>query len=300
MLARFEEELNGRGAIEVIVDLKQRPNETIEKFFDRVTLSMDRKNYRATEEERETETYKKRLEDDTYTFFAAGMHEELRLQALGGVEPPATARELLRAARNADRERRRSKRPKFLAALDKSGDSGARYAAVLSAEEMARSQEGQASADMAADHSNQQLLHEIAELRTSLEAMRSKFGGKGRNTQIVCWNCDTKGHMKHECRKPSKKKAGQSSYKDSGKVYRLTKEKSKKSSKSGKSQKKKKIWVLDEDSGESDSSASEDSDEFDMIELVAGEVETANHPDNDGGAKEAAGETWTFATAPNA
>jgi hypothetical protein len=187
MLMRFREEISGRGAIEAISDLKQRPTESVDEFRDRVVICMDKKNYRATEREKNTEAYRAQLKDDTYTWFAAGLNEEVRIAALGGVEPPEDLESLVIAARNAERERIRSKKPKFVVELAADG-------AVGGATSAAHQQHYYSSADLSADQATAESF-QVAELKAEIEALRRTIG------PVTCWLCDERGHISRDCPK---------------------------------------------------------------------------------------------------
>jgi hypothetical protein len=171
LLTRFREGLNERGAVEAVSELKQRPTESVDEFYDRVVLAMDRKNYRATADEKDGVAYKTRLTDDVFTFFAAGLHEDVRLQALGGPTPPVTANTLLSAARNAELERKKNKKPKYLTelALDEEKETQGAAAALPGGDAM------------------------LSELRAEIDALKSTMSA------VECWKCGKKGHISHYC-----------------------------------------------------------------------------------------------------
>ena len=82
---------------------------------------MDRKNHH--EADRTTAAYRIRLKNEIFAFFAAGLHDDLRIQALGGPAPPTTTDALLEACKNADLERKQMKKTKEISSLE--GESGA-------------------------------------------------------------------------------------------------------------------------------------------------------------------------------
>ena len=180
MLARFKEAMNERGAVEAISDLKQKAGEIVSDFYDRVVLAMDRKNYRDTPADRREPAYKEKLKMDTYTFFAAGLQEDIRRQALGGPSPPATCELLLTAARNAELEKRKATtKPKYLSEITGEGEGTA---------------EGETSAAF-----------QLSELRNELAALKSQFSG---NANVECWNCHKNGHISFNCPSPKRTSPG--------------------------------------------------------------------------------------------
>jgi hypothetical protein len=182
LLSRFREEINGRGAIEAITNLKQGSTESVDEFRDRVVIAMDKKNYRASEEEKNTEAYRQQLKDDTYTWYAAGLQEDIRMAALGGVEPPQDLESLVITARNAERERQRSKKPKFVAELATDGAGAA-----------VQDGRDQRAADVTQHHQGSADSMQLEELRAEIEALRRSYG------PIVCWLCNEKGHISRDC-----------------------------------------------------------------------------------------------------
>ena len=185
LLARFREEINGRGAIEAIADLRQRATETVDEFMYRVLLSMDRKNYRADEDKKNTEDYRQQLKDDTYTWFAAGLHEDIRMAALGGVDPPESLSDLLTTARNAERERKRARKPKFIAEMEEK-NGGAQAAAV--------SASGNQERGTTAELQLAELQAEIAAIKKQQQQQQSYAP-----SEVVCWICDRRGHISRFC-----------------------------------------------------------------------------------------------------
>lgn len=172
---RFYQEINGRGAVESIVDLRQRSTESVDEFHDRVLIAMDRKNFRATLQEKETAEYRNRLRDDSYTWFAAGLQEDIRMAALGGVHPPQTLDDLLMAARNAETERKRARKGRTLGLSELADDSSA----------PGGDEERESADDI-----------QLNELRNELDALKKKFN------DFKCWECGQAGHMQRVC--PSK------------------------------------------------------------------------------------------------
>ena len=175
MMTRFKEGLNERGAVEAVMDLRQKTGESVCDFYDRVVLGMDRKNYRATAAEKLLAPYREKLTQDTYTFFAAGLLEDIRRQALGGPVPPDNANDLLKAARNAELERRKATaKPKFLNEMQVEGAAGGAAVEATAAQ-----------GDL-----------QIEELRAELEALKASISG---SANVECWSCGRKGHFAFNC-----------------------------------------------------------------------------------------------------
>ena len=175
---RFKEALNERGAVDAVIDLKQKRGETVDEFHDRVSLAIDRKNFTYTEQEKRTADYLRRLSQDIYTFFAAGLTEEIAQQALGGPTPPTTEEGLLQAARNAEQERKKNKKPKYLAAMVEAA-----------AEEP--STEGACAVQPEGP--------KLAELAAEIAALRRAIGSKKPGPPYLCYSCGSPKHFSREC-----------------------------------------------------------------------------------------------------
>jgi hypothetical protein len=140
---------------------------------------MDRKNHRATEHEKNTADYKTKLIDDVFTFFAAGMQEDLRMAAMGGPQPPLTAETLLTAARNAEKQKQKMKKPKFLTEIESEETS-------------------QPSTSGAAAAPEEGLALQLQELRQELEAIKAQ-SVPGNRGDVECYKCGRRGHYSFNC-----------------------------------------------------------------------------------------------------
>lgn len=209
LIARFRNGANERAAVDAVSDLKQRPQESVDEFYSRVGLAMDVKNFRATEEEKLLPAYRARLHDEVFTFFGAGLQEEIRIQAMGGPTPPKTDTALLEAARNAEQERKRTKKPKYLAELGTSGP-----------------EEG-ATCD--ADGATPDQL-QVAELKAELDAMKKQLKRtmEGRTDKVRCFRCKKFGHMSYDCTLPPPHELKKKKTTDRGRRVRFIARKGKK------------------------------------------------------------------------
>ena len=170
---RFLEMINEIGATNAVVDLKQKPSENVDDFYDRCVLAMDRKNQALPIAQRQGPNYQVQLLNDVYTWFGAGLKEEIRAMCLGGPAPPITADTLLRAAKNAEKESQR-----------KSSARGKMMEEVQQDEEVERG-----LPDLAL---------QLEELRADMEALKSITG----MAHVECYRCKKMGHYSFNCPNP--------------------------------------------------------------------------------------------------
>lgn len=171
---RFMEVINEIGATAAVIDLKQRQSENVDDFFDRCVLAMDKKNQIIPAAQRQGAAYQTQLMNDVYTWFGAGLKEEIRSMALGGPDPPLTAELLLRASKNAEKEsqRRSVSRGKMLEELESSNEPEERV------------------------HSEVDRMME--EMRAELDAIKSFTG----MANVECFRCRKMGHYSFNCPNP--------------------------------------------------------------------------------------------------
>ena len=109
---RFLAEYNELAASKAIRNLKQRDDEKVNDFFDRVLDAVDKKNHGYSPLAKSKQTYKEHFMRDVFVFFSAGLKEDIRLRATGGTII-TEADELLTAANNVEREMTENKIPKL-------------------------------------------------------------------------------------------------------------------------------------------------------------------------------------------
>ena len=190
LLERFRESVNQLGAVDAVMDLRQKPGEEVSAFFDRVSLAVDRKNHH--EADRTTAAYRLRLKREIFAFFAAGLHDDLRIQALGGPIPPDDTDALLVACKNAELERKRMKKPKDISAIGSSMEEATTSASAPA------STNAQAAGETAGSTNGAGIAPgplDLAALAEQIDALRQEV----QKQNFTCFRCGEKGHFIKEC-----------------------------------------------------------------------------------------------------
>ena len=175
---RFSHGISALTAAEALSDLKQKPMETVDTFFDRCYLAADKMNHLVKDETKRTKEYKDQTMATVATFFAAGLKDVYKARVIGSADPPTSAEDMLKACRHVELETMRKKEVDVVEAGPSShGASGG--ATAPAQEPSARTQ--------AQDEKIASLEKEVAAL---------KFGSKAG---ITCYTCGGKGHFQSEC-----------------------------------------------------------------------------------------------------
>jgi hypothetical protein len=169
--ARFGERVNELAAADAVADLKQKDGESVDGFFDRVTVAMDRKNFSYTVEQKAHADYLPHFHQDIFTFFGAGLKEYVRSRTLGSAAPPRTAEALLTAARSVEAEFLRNNPKKT---------------AVDAVNQVENESDGKTSMEKQVEA----LQAELAEF---------KLGGGRSKPPNKCFKCQGFGHFAREC-----------------------------------------------------------------------------------------------------
>ena len=104
--------------MDAVQDLKQAEGETVSRFFDRVGLAMDRKNYIFTAAQKQQQQYLDSLNHDLNTFFLGGLLPGIRRRVLGSADPPANPDAAPDAAKAAEVEEQKSKKAATVMAIE--------------------------------------------------------------------------------------------------------------------------------------------------------------------------------------
>ena len=172
-LERFKPKDNALKGTEAVMDLRQKSNESVAEYYDRVCLAVETKNQTGfTAENRTKDWYKTCRSNDIYTFMCAGLDPKIRQIIMGSAQPPKTEVDLRKmaieteAALNAKRAINEISEKVQIAELNEQKD---------------KDKEGGNEMD-----------DKLAKLEKEIMAMK-----KG----IKCYNCLEFGHIRRECPK---------------------------------------------------------------------------------------------------
>ena len=193
----FGDGMSTVAAARAIANLNQKATETVQEFFDRVVLALDKKNFAVDARVKQTPAYQINLERDIFYFFAAGIREEYRETALAGMNPPTNPNNLLWVVKNLEKERNRSgmQQTQNVATLDHQV-AGTASGAVAGAAALGPGAGGTAVGPY--DGVLAQITAELAELKK----FRKSGGARPKDmSKVECFYCHNKGHVQMDCRK---------------------------------------------------------------------------------------------------
>ena len=101
---RFAQTKTTGTAVDAVANLKQRSNETVSAFYDRVRIAMDTKNFETTEADKQQDWYKRNLKRDIRLFLQAGLRPEYRERVLGVQGAPTELDDIMEVIRTAEKE----------------------------------------------------------------------------------------------------------------------------------------------------------------------------------------------------
>ena len=189
IIRRFGNVYTMESAVEAIMDLKQKTDETVSAFHDRVRLGVDRKNYMVAAADRD-DAFRATMVRDIKMFLLAGLKEELRTRVLGVPNAPDDLEELLTVLRKAEAEMSSKKLPVLQVnheqQLQKHIPSGS-----------VQGENAQLSETNDATSTTSETVNRVftrGRGRFSAGAPR----GRGRGS-IQCYNCSKWGHVMAQC-----------------------------------------------------------------------------------------------------
>ena len=185
---RFLTTLTQLDATEAVMNLQQRPSETVREFYDRVMFRVHKKNRNwepaADAAQDVRDAYRRAVDADMFAFFCAGLDYAIRQTALSGGDAPQDHQQLLDRAVAIENARAKARN---IQALD---------ASVAAAEVIAADKKGEPEKLVKSDDVVDRLTNEVAALRVQLEK-------KGNPQDEGCFHCGSKEHFVRQC--PSKR-----------------------------------------------------------------------------------------------
>lgn len=191
---RFKSQYSEIAAADMVRNLKQKEKETVNEFFDRVVMAVDMKNHTYSVAEKLEAEYKTHFLVDVYTFFSAGLKEDIRIKAMSGGTPPRTAADLRTAAANIEAQMNKEK-PKV---------------EVLEINHLVEQIEKIGVQEVA------QVVQQLQDDPYYVETMKRKKFGRDKDSSnkgktVTCYSCKKPGHYSYECRSGNSFNRGRSS-----------------------------------------------------------------------------------------
>lgn len=183
---RFKPTVTAVEATAAIIGLKQKENEAVQEFYDRVCWAVDRKNYKILD--KTTEAYRDSRDSDVFAFFGAGLKEKIASIAMSGGEPPDTHEALLERAVTIEITHEKSK-----GVFSVEGATGG---------------EPEVQTEKEKDEIKE-LTKQVAALTKMMN--RGGRGGRGRGGRGRggrCYRCQETGHFVRNCPQPAKTNEG--------------------------------------------------------------------------------------------
>ena len=159
----FGETLNNVTAARAIQSLTQKPKETVQQFHDRIVTAINQKNFAVTD--KTTAAYLLQLKGEIFIFMSAGLREDLKDKIIAGKSQPENSDELLKSAKNIERELNRTQKTSDVTAVE------------------------------TADDTKQD---DVSKLQAEIAALKTQLGGR------KCYNCNKVGHIARFCKAPQR------------------------------------------------------------------------------------------------
>ena len=195
MLTRFGKRVTVLEAVNLVSNLKQKENQTVDDFFDDVFDAVDRHNFTYTLEQKKEDAYQGLFRMQQYTYYWAGLKDQIKSK-VSGARPPANIDELLQFARNVEKELKMTTEPTKLQVEETSGIN-----AVYRPRGSGRGNRGSSRGGFQSRGGQQQ--------RGGFQPRGGQARGRGRGwqqpsqqqhqQQQVCFHCGMPGHFKQDC-----------------------------------------------------------------------------------------------------
>ena len=176
---RFGEARTVGTAVAAMANLKQKHDETVSGFYDRVRLAVEKKNYNVADANRD-DAYRAQMREDIRTFLICGLRKEYQERVLGVANPPETLEEIMEVIQVAEKEYQTQIRA---------------ISALQEGETPIKSEEHEDGAS-----SINAISAGTGRGRGGYMTGRGRGFG-GQNQPIRCYYCNNLGHIARECRK---------------------------------------------------------------------------------------------------
>ena len=177
LLTRFKVSDNVITAAAAVEHLRQEPNESVDTFYDRCIIAVDKLHFSLDEQAKQDQGYKDLARDSINALYNAGLKPSIRTRLLAnGATPPADTAELRKRVRQIELQ------------LKLEGKSGKIFAIEP---DMEKSEEG---------GSGDTLEGRVEALTKKRDAFMMNKGRKTRDMKdVVCYSCNKKGHYSFNC-----------------------------------------------------------------------------------------------------
>ena len=184
-----------QAAILAVMDLNQKPSESVSDFFDRVVLAVDKVNHKTEAVEKASAGYRRMFKHQVSTFFSAGLKQEIRQVVLGSNSAPETMEALRDQAVTTELQlNNKITKVKELVAVEKQAEPEAK---TPTSDEQIKALTKQVEA--------------LAMNQKNTQQNRNRPGPRQMGSDmssVVCFNCNNKGHYARQCYLPQQRNRG--------------------------------------------------------------------------------------------
>lgn len=182
LLEKFSLPITAAAATNAVEELKQEQQETVDSFYERTRFAVDKLLFSVAKTTPEQKlTYQTLFQTQVYIFFKAGLLPSYRTRIFSAAttQIPTTAKAVLEAARNAEREVNAGKKvltPKMVCQLDYGNPNPSSQEEMETRE--ARNADKQLSTSISGESNDSKTL-EVETLKLQVEELQRQFRGQG-------------------------------------------------------------------------------------------------------------------------